>query len=325
MRFLNPKTDFAFKRIFGSDASRDLLVSFLNAVLSLEGSERIAEVTILDPYQAPRIKGWKDTFVDVRARDRAGRTFIVEMQVLVAPGLEKRILYNACKAYVGQIQRADDYRQLIGVIAITITDFVMYRELEGIVSTFRLSAAENPELVHEDMALVFVELPKFTKGEADLTSALDRWLYFLRTAETLEAVPAALAADPAIGQAFEIANRAGLSPEELHDQEMREQWIGFQKSLNLDAGEARREGKAEGLAVGKAEGLAEGKAEGLAEGEQKGRAEMLLRLLRRRFGTVPVAVVEQVQAAGIDHLDEWSENVLDAATLEDVFYKSRPQ
>ncbi len=308
MRFLNPKTDFAFKRIFGSDASRDVLVSFLNAVLGLEGAERIVEVTILDPYQAPRIKGWKDTYVDVKARDQTGRTFIVEMQVLVAAGLEKRILYNACKAYVGQIERADDYRKLVGVIAITITDFVMYRDLKEIVSTFRLRAAENPDIVQQDMALVFVELPKFTKTEAELTTPLDRWLYFMRNAETLDAVPARLAADPAIGHAFEIANRAGLSDDELDDQDKREQWIGFLKSLELDVNEARRKGEAKGR----------------ADGEAKGRAEMLVRQFRRKFGDVPDAVAKHVRSAGIDQLDAWGERFVDAATLDEVFAADRP-
>lgn len=233
MRFLNPKTDYAFKKIFGSDASRDILISFLNAVLDLTGDEAIVDVTILDPYQAPRIKGWKDSCVDVRAQDQKGRSFIVEMQVLVHAGLEKRILYNACKAYIGQIASAEDYSKLVEVIAITITDFVMFRELAGITGTFRLRASENPDVTHQDMALVFVELPKFTKTEAELESTLDRWLYFLKAAGSLEVVPKALSVDPAVDHALQIANKAALSPEELEDQERREQWIGMQKGMML--------------------------------------------------------------------------------------------
>ncbi len=293
MRFLNPKTDFAFKRIFGSEASREVLVSFLNAVLALEGAEQIVEVTILDPYQMPRIKGWKDTYVDVRARDRHGRSFIVEMQVLPAPGLEKRVLYNACKAYVGQIQQAEDYRKLVEVIAITITDFFMFRELREIVSTFRLSAAENPGFTNRDLALVFVELPKFTKTEAEVSSPLDRWLYFLKEAGVLDAVPASLAVDPAIEQAFEIANRAGLSDDELRDQERREQWIGMLKSLDPD--EARR------------------------EGEVEGRRQVLLELLCERFGDLPVPIIERVRSAKPDLLARWTHRLLKASSIDEVF------
>ena len=120
MRFLNPKTDFAFKRIFGSERSREILLSFLNAILGLETPYWIVDLTILDPYLAPKIQGMKDIYLDVRARDEQGKWYIIEMQVLNVAGFEKRVLYNACKAYAGQIQRGEDYQLLTEVIAITI-------------------------------------------------------------------------------------------------------------------------------------------------------------------------------------------------------------
>jgi len=101
MKFLNPKTDFAFKKIFGSENSADILLSFLNALLGLKPPYRLEEVTILDPYLAPKIKGMKDTYLDVHARDEKGKSYIIEMQVLNVAGFEKRILYNACKAFAG--------------------------------------------------------------------------------------------------------------------------------------------------------------------------------------------------------------------------------
>ncbi|MBF0561424.1 MAG: Rpn family recombination-promoting nuclease/putative transposase [Alphaproteobacteria bacterium] len=299
MRFLNPKTDYAFKKIFGSDASRDILISFLNAVLDLTGTGTIVDVIILDPYQVPRIKGWKDSCVDVRAQDQKGRSFIVEMQVLVHAGLEKRILYNACKAYVGQIASAEDYSKLVEVIAITITDFVMFRELAGTTGIFRLRASENPNVTHQDMALVFVELPKFTKTEAALETPLDRWLYFLKTAGSLDVVPKALSIDPAIDHALRIANKAALSAEELEDQEKREQWIGIQKGMMLDVDEARRLGE--------------------EKGRTEGKAEMLLRQLPMRFGSVPPEIEERVRTATSDQLNEWSVRMMTAHSLADVF------
>ncbi|MDX8406650.1 MAG: Rpn family recombination-promoting nuclease/putative transposase, partial [Mariprofundus sp.] len=90
MRFLNPKTDFAFKRIFGSAESSDILISFLNAILGLQSPFCIAEVTIIDPYRAPKIKGMKDTYLDVQAKDEQGKSYIIEMQVLNVEGFEQR-------------------------------------------------------------------------------------------------------------------------------------------------------------------------------------------------------------------------------------------
>src|SRR5947209_2036670 len=159
MRFLNPKTDFAFKKIFGSNQSTDILLSFLNAVLGLRHPCRIVDVTILDPYQAPRIVGMKDTYVDVRAVDETGRQFIVEMQVLNVQGFEQRVLYNACKAYAGQIENGQKYKMLTDVIALTITDFVMFPERSGVISKFKLRAADGG-LYGGDLELVFAELPK---------------------------------------------------------------------------------------------------------------------------------------------------------------------
>ena len=77
MRFLNPKTDFAFKRIFGLERRTDILLSFLNAILGLRSPYRIAELTILDPYLAPKIRGIKDTYLDVRAQDEQGKSYII--------------------------------------------------------------------------------------------------------------------------------------------------------------------------------------------------------------------------------------------------------
>lgn len=246
MRFLNPKTDFAFKKIFGSEESQDILISFLNAILGLQAPYRILEVTILDPYLAPKIRGMKDTYLNVRARDEAGKSYIIEMQVLNVAGFEKRVLYNACKAYAGQIQQGEDYHLLTDVIAITITDFIMFPELDCLLNKFKLRAAAG-EVYTDDLELVFAELPKFTKSDIELETLLDRWYYFLKHAEDLEAVPETLKTDPAILHAFELANKAGLTSEELEDQERREIYIQDQRgAIQLAEQRAHALGREEG-------------------------------------------------------------------------------
>jgi predicted transposase/invertase (TIGR01784 family) len=125
MIFINPKTDFAFKKIFGSEQSKDILISFLNALL-YEARPVIEDLQILNPYLAPRIRGVKDTYLDVKAKLQDGTTVIIEMQVLNVEGFEKRILYNATKAYSIQLDSGEDYKLLEPVIALTITDFEMF-------------------------------------------------------------------------------------------------------------------------------------------------------------------------------------------------------
>jgi predicted transposase/invertase (TIGR01784 family) len=225
MRFVNPRTDYAFKKIFGSEQSHDILISFLNAILNLTGDDVIIAVTINDPYQPPKTGGMKDTFLDVKVQDQRGLVYLVKMQVLNSMGFEKQMLFNACKAYVNQLGRGEMYRLLNRVVAITITGFVLFPELQDAVSHFELRAQEDAAVRCPDLALVFAELTKFNLIEAQLKTPLDCWLYFFKTARTLTEIPQSLASEPAIVHALELANRAGWSEEELDDVEKREMWL----------------------------------------------------------------------------------------------------
>ena len=99
MKFLDIKTDFAFKKVFGSEDSKDLLIDFLNSVIIFENEQKIQSLIIVDPYNIPMLKGMKDTYVDVKAELDNKSHVIIEMQVLNHEGFEKRILYNAAKKY----------------------------------------------------------------------------------------------------------------------------------------------------------------------------------------------------------------------------------
>lgn len=265
MQFLNPLTDYAFKKIFGSAESNDILLSFLNAVLGFAPPYRIAEVRIQDPYLPPSIKGMKDSFVDVRAIDEQGKHYIIEMQIMPVASFEQRVLYNACKKYAGQIASGDDYHLLNDVIALTITDFTMF-EHTAMVSKFKLRD-ESGQDYSDDLELIFVELPKFRKDESQLADMLDKWCYFLRYAKRLHAIPAALAGEKAIEHAFLIANRAQLSPEELELQERREMFIQDQRGMRE---KALQDGKLQGLELGLQQGLQQGLEQGLEQGKQIG-------------------------------------------------------
>ena len=171
------------------------------------------------------------------------------MQVLNVAGFEKRVLYNACKAYAGQIQRGEDYQLLTDVIAITITDFVMFEELPELINKFHLRE-KTGQIYSDDLELVFAELPKFQKNEQELNTVLDRWFYFLRHAGDLKVVPETLQTEPAIVHAFEIANKSGLDEDELEAQERREMFIQDQRGAILFAEKRALE---RGMEKGKAE------------------------------------------------------------------------
>ncbi|MCT7953675.1 Rpn family recombination-promoting nuclease/putative transposase [Laspinema palackyanum] len=247
MRFINPKTDIAFKKIFGSEQSKDILISFLNAML-YEGQPIIEDLEILNPYLAPRIRGVKETYLDIKAKITGNKTAIVEMQVLNVAGFEKRILYNAAKSYSIQLDVGEDYNLLNPVIALTIVDFQMFADFDKVISHFVLKEKDYlVDYLSYDLELVFVELPKFTKELEQLETLTDKWLYFMKSGRNLQTVPETMSAVPEIEQAFEIANQANLNREELEELEQREIFIHDQRNAILKAVNNREREIAKGL------------------------------------------------------------------------------
>jgi predicted transposase/invertase (TIGR01784 family) len=260
MIFINPKIDFAFKKIFGSEDSKDILISFLNALI-YEAQPVIYDLEILNPYLAPKIRGVKDTYLDMKAKiiDSATgeqRTVIIEMQVLNIEGFEKRILYNAAKSYSIQLTTGQGYELLNPVIALTITDFVMFADLPNVTSRFVLK--EKDFLIDYpiyDIELIFVELPKFKKDLSELETIIDKWLFFLNNARKLQDVPTTMDTIPEIKKAFYIANQANLTVEELDAQEKSEFFIQDQlgavtRAVKKAAKESLEQGRQEGLSEG---------------------------------------------------------------------------
>lgn len=244
--FINPKTDFAFKKIFGSPQSKDILISFLNALL-YEGEPAIQDLRILDPYQAPRIEGVKESYLDVKAELTSGKAVIIEMQVLNVLGFKKRVLYNAAKAFSTQLDAGDGYALLNPVIALTITDFEMFAHSDRVVSRYQLKEKEELTDYSDDIELVFAELPKFQKSIDELTSLTDKWLYFLKEANHLEAIPERLGQEPAIQNAFEVARQSRLTRTEIEILDRQAMFIHDSRNAVLLG---RAEGRAEGVEIG---------------------------------------------------------------------------
>jgi predicted transposase/invertase (TIGR01784 family) len=291
MRFINPKTDFAFKKIFGSEQSHPILISFLNGIL-YNGEAVIADLEIINPYQAPRIRGVKDTYLDVKAQLASGQTVIIEMQVLNVEGFEKRILYNAAKAYSIQLAQGEQYALLNPVIALTITDFTMFSEFETVISRFVLK--EKHYLVDYptcDLELVFVELPKFKLGLEQLTSLTEKWMYFLQNTRQLESIPATMGEVPEIQQAFEVANQANLSPDEL--EELEHQLIFIQDQLNAIA-LAEKRSLEQGIKQGMEQGIKQGMEQGIKQGIEQGIKQGIEQAIEQGIEQTQRAIAEKL-------------------------------
>lgn len=240
MQFLDVKTDFAFKKVFGSAQSKDILIDFLNAIIDFE-QEAITDLTIVDPYQIPLLQGMKDSYVDVKAILSNQKTVIIEMQVLNVEGFEKRVLYNAAKTYSTQLRKAESYESLEPIIALTITDFLMFPEINDIISYWHLRDKERFTKYSDDIELIFIELPKFVKTDRELLTIADKWMYFIKHAGELDFIPTTFT-EPQLLEAFHIANTSGLSEEELDLQWKRRDFIFLQKGA---IEKAKKDGKIE--------------------------------------------------------------------------------
>ena len=231
MRFINPKTDFAFKKIFGSSENKNILKSFLNALI-YQGQPIIEDLEIIDPALSSKITGLKDTYLDVKAKINQNQTVIIEMQVLNVAAFGKRVIYNAAKTYSTQLGRGEGYSKLKPVIALTITDFEMFPNYFKVISHFLFKETEASFTYPEpEIELFFVELPKFNKTLEELETLTDKWIYFIKNAPSLEMIPETMGEISEIQQAFNIANEANLTREELEDLEKREMVLEDQRNL----------------------------------------------------------------------------------------------
>ena len=246
MKFVDVKNDVAFRKIFGNEKKTNILISFLNAALKLEGDHLIKEVAIANPYQFPRIAGEKASIIDVRAKDVRGRQFVVEMQVAETDGFDKRVQYYTCRDYSMQIERGDEYPKLKPTYFIGILDFD-YFESEGYLSHHIIVNGKTYEHKLKDIQFTFIELEKFTKEVHELETLIEKWTFFIKHAEELEVIPENVD-DDGLMEAYKDADRHSWKKEELiayDNSSIAEQ--DERGKMKLVADRAKQEGIEKGL------------------------------------------------------------------------------
>ena len=188
MKFADPKNDLAFKKIFGDENHKNILISFLNSVLDFKGNQIIVDVSLANPYQVPKIPELKETILDIKATNKNSDTFIVEMQKKDIGDFTKRSLYYTSKAYVSQLPKGQDYTVLKKVYFIGILNFNIF-ENKNYISRHLIINQETNTQDLKDFEFSFIELPKFNKELDQLNSILDKWIYFIQNASEFTIIP----------------------------------------------------------------------------------------------------------------------------------------
>lgn len=249
-RYLDPKADVVFKKIFGDHPH--LLKSFLNAVLPLASDSPIVDLVHLPLEQIPTIPEFKRTFADVKCTDAQGRVFIVEMQMNWTDSFRQRLLFGTSQALVKQLDKGQEYRLLQPVYGLGLVAEIYEKTSPQWYHHYRLvnqDKGHGTQDVIEHLQLIFIELPKFPVHSPDEKRLRLLWLRFLREIdEHTQTVSPELLAVPEIAEAVELAEEAAYSPAELAFYESYWDGVRREKTLLVDK-------YAEGLAQGRAEGI----------------------------------------------------------------------
>jgi len=214
MKFADPKNDIAFKKIFGDTRHKSILISFLNAVLDFRDNFAIVDVSLANPYQIPKIPELKETILDIKATNKKGDTFIVEMQKKDLGDFTKRSLYYTSKAYTEQLPKGNDYTVLKKVYFIGILNFNIF-ENKNFISRHLIINQETNTQDLDDFEFSFIELTKFNKELEELESILDKWIYFLKYASDLTVIPTQYQNIQEFKDAFSIVTQSAWDKKEL--------------------------------------------------------------------------------------------------------------
>lgn len=270
-RYLDPKADLTFKKVFGEHP--DLVISFLNALLPFEKEEEyITEVEYLPSELVPDNPIRKDSIVDVRCKDKCGRQFLVEMQMVWSPEFKQRVLFNASKAYVRQIEKGKEYELLQPVFSLNLVNDIFETDLpDEYYHYYRLVHVEHTEKVIEGLHLVFVELPKFKPQTFSQKRMHVLWLrYLTEISDNSTEVSKELLDNSDIRKAVDQLELSAFSDEQLAAYEKFWDIVRVERALLKNA---ERKGMAQGIEKGIARGIKQGMEKGRAEGRAEGCAE----------------------------------------------------
>jgi len=260
MSNINPRVDLAFKKIFGVEENKDLLISLINSIVSKE--DQVSEVTLLNPYNPKHFKSDKLSILDIKATNQDGKKFNIEIQISDEADYDKRALYYWAKIYTEQLKESEDYSKLSKAIGIHILNFTSIPDVKKYHNIFHITEKETGLAYYKDLELHTIELKKFSNNSdeklidivAKVNNALDMWSAFLTRNDLLIAdnLPKELNS-PNLKKAINVLNVMNFTAEEREAYENHLKWLRIEaNTLKKAEAKGREEGadkKAEEIAT----------------------------------------------------------------------------
>ena len=296
-RYINPFTDFGFKKLFGEEVNKDLLIDFLNGLLPEH--HKIKDLTYKKTDQLGDLAIDRRAVFDIYCESESGDRFIVELQKAKQNFFKDRSVFYATFPIREQAERGDWDFRLAAVYCVGILDFVFEEDAQNpdYLHYVQLKNRHN-QVFYDKLTFVYVEMPKFNKGEADLSNECDKWLYFIKNLENFNHIPERLK-NRIFEKAFQTAEIAQFKPEQLATYESSLKYYRDMKNVvDTSFGEGYFEGKMEGEAIG----LEKGETIGLEKGKIEEKLEIARNLLSLGLPVSQIALATGLSASEIEGL-----------------------
>jgi predicted transposase/invertase (TIGR01784 family) len=294
-RYINPLTDFGFKRLFGTEPNKNLLIDFLNVILPSQ--HRVKDLTYRSTENLGNTPLDRKAVFDLYCQSEKGEKFIVEMQKAKHNYFKDRSIYYASFPIQDQAPKGDWNYKLAPVYTIGILDFVFDEDKNDDAFLHIVELKDQDcKVFYEKLKFIYLELPKFKKTIDQLNDHFDKWLFLLKHLPELEEPPLLLQ-ENVFMQLFEVARITNFTPVE---REAYENSLKYYRDMNGVIETAREEG------------IQEGKAQGV----QEGKSSLLLKLLSRKLGNIPDEIKVLLHQLAPEQLDTLSEALFDLESLE---------
>ncbi len=267
-KYINPFTDYGFKRLFGEEPNKDLLLDFLNELLK-EKEGKLTELSYLPNEKLPISVGDRRAIFDIYCTNERGEKFIVEMQKAEQKFFKDRtVFYSTFPIQEQARNKGKTWNfELKSVYTIGILDFEFDEsDKDKYQHNVKLTEQETKKVFYDKLHYIYLEMPKFTKTEKDLETRFEKWMFVLKNLPKLERIPAKLKEDIFI-KLFEAAEISKLSPSEYQEYEFSlNAYRDIFNMQNTAFEKGEKKGEKKGIIKGKMEGKIEVAKEGLKEG-----------------------------------------------------------